>query len=84
MELDKKDLQILELLKRDSKLTTSKIAKKTLIPTTTIHNRIKKLEKSGIIKNYTLNLDWKKLGKNITAFILVSVIYQLPTGEYNF
>ncbi|MEM1535602.1 MAG: Lrp/AsnC family transcriptional regulator [Candidatus Pacearchaeota archaeon] len=81
IRLDKKDEKILELLKENSKLTTSQISKKTAIPVTTVHNRIKKLEKLGIIKNYTLNIDFKKLGYDIVAFILVTVTYTLPSGE---
>ena len=73
MVLDEKDIKILELLKLDSKLTTQQISKKILIPITTIHNRIKKLENEGIIKNYTLSLDHKKLGKTISAYVLMQV-----------
>lgn len=69
--LDEKDVQILELLKLNSKLSTYKIARKTLIPVTTVHNRIKKLEKQGIIQKYTVVVDNKKLGQPITAYILV-------------
>ena len=81
VELDKKDERVLEILKENSKLTTGQISKKIAIPVTTVHNRIKKLEKLGVIKNYTLNLDFKKLGYDIIAFILVSVTYNLPSGE---
>src|SRR3990167_5232563 len=75
--MDKKDEKILELLRENSKLTTHQISKKTLIPITTVHNRIKKLEKEGIIKRYTLELDNKKLGKNIAAYIHITVDYRL-------
>lgn len=81
MELDKKDFQIIGLLRENSNLTTHKISKKLNIPVTTVHNRIKKLEKTGVIKNYTVNLDHKKLGKPISGFLLVSVNYNLPNGK---
>ncbi len=80
MKLDKKDLKILEILKENSKLTTSQIYKKTNIPITTVHNRIKKLGNLGIIKGYTLRLDYNKLEKPILGFILVTVNYLLPDG----
>ena len=44
--IDEKDQLILEVLKENSTLSTSKIAKSTKIPITTVHNRIKKLEKN--------------------------------------
>ncbi len=75
--LDKKDLAILSVLKENSKLSTQQISKQTRIPITTVHNRIKKLEKEGIIKGYTVILDNKKIGKPIAAYILVTVDYKL-------
>lgn len=74
--LDEKDLKILQLLKEDSSLSTRQIAKKTLIPITTIHNRIKKLKKNNYIKNYTVKLDYKKLGLGFLAIILVNCDYK--------
>jgi DNA-binding Lrp family transcriptional regulator len=80
MELNEKDLRILHELKENSKRTTSRIAKRTGLPITTIHNRIKRLEQEGIIKRYTVELDYTKLGKPITAYIMIGVIYMLPSG----
>ena len=74
--LDKKDTAILAVLKENSKLSTQQIAKRTRIPITTVHNRIKKLEKAGVIKGYTVILDNKKIGKPLAAFILVTVDYK--------
>lgn len=79
--MDHKDLKILEMLEKDAKLTSQQISKKTLIPPTTVHNRIRKMEREGIIRGYTVRLDHKKLGKGIMAFILLTVTYILPTGK---
>lgn len=76
-----KDQKILDILKQNSKLTTNQISKKTNIPITTVHNRIKKMEKSGLIKSYSVILDYKKLGRPITSYILVNIIYTLPSGK---
>lgn len=73
--LDNKDKNILDALKENSRLSTQQIAKKIFIPITTVHNRIKKLEKEGIIKKYTVILDNKKIGKQITAYVLIVVDY---------
>ena len=75
--MDKKDEKILELLTENSNLTTHQLSKKLLIPITTVHNRIKKLKEEGIIKRYTLELDNKKLGKTVAAFINITVDYRL-------
>ena len=79
--MDPKDEKILALLKQDSKMAVWQVAKKACVPVTTAHNRIKKMEKDGIIKGYTLSLDYDKLGKPITAFLLVNIAYMLPSGK---
>ena len=71
--VDEKDRRILEVLHENSDLSIQKISKLTGIPITTVHNRIKRLKKSGIIKNYTVNLDYQKLGKHVLAFVLINV-----------
>lgn len=71
--VDEKDLKILAILKDNSKLTTNKISKKLRIPVTTVHNRIKKLEKLGVIEKYTLKINQKLIGKNITAYIFIKI-----------
>ncbi|MBT4824156.1 Lrp/AsnC family transcriptional regulator [Candidatus Woesearchaeota archaeon] len=71
-KLDDKDLKILDLLKENSAYTTRQIAKKTLLPVTTIHNRVQRLKREGVIKRYTIELDATMVGKTVVAYILVS------------
>jgi len=75
--MDEKDEKILNILKENSKLSSQQISKKTLIPITTVHHRIKKLEKEGIIKKYTVILDNKKIGRPVSAYILINVGYKV-------
>jgi len=79
--IDKKDVQILRIIQRNSKITTREIAKQLNLPVTTVFTRIKKLEQKGIIKEYRAILDAKKLGKSTTAFILASFTYRMPNKE---
>ncbi|MFA5050012.1 MAG: Lrp/AsnC family transcriptional regulator [Candidatus Micrarchaeia archaeon] len=74
-ELDEKDLMILELLKENAKNSINQIARKTNIPVATVHHRLKKLERDGVIKKYTIILNKEKLGRKITAYILIKVNY---------
>ena len=71
--IDEKDMKILEILLQDSSLSTHKISKKTLIPVTTVLNRIRKLKNLGIIKKYTVEVDKEKLGKTLGAYIFITV-----------
>lgn len=74
---DDKDGKILEILKNESNCTTRKIAKLTLLPITTIHNRIKKLDKEKIIKRYTIDVDNDKIGKGFLVYILITANLQI-------
>jgi len=75
MKIDETDRQIIDILKENAKLSTRKIAKRLNIPITTIHNRIKRLEKGEVIKRYTVVLDYKKLGLPISAYIMIQTQY---------
>jgi DNA-binding Lrp family transcriptional regulator len=63
------DLRILSLLQEDCRLSFNKIAKKIGISVGTAFNHVKNLEKKGIIKGYTLQLDSSKLGYTFTVMI---------------
>lgn len=75
MKIDEIDIKILRALKEHANMTISQISHKLVLPLTTVHNRIKKLNQEKIIKNYTINLDYRKLGKEISAFIFLTVDY---------
>ena len=72
-KLDKKDLRILEILKERGDLTVRQVASRTLLPITTVHNRIKRMKSLGVIKRFTIEVDHKKIGKPLAAHVLVKV-----------
>jgi DNA-binding Lrp family transcriptional regulator len=71
--LDDKDRSILEILQENGDYTTRQIAKRTLLPITTVHNRIQKLKKDGIIKRFTIEVDHSAIDKGFMVYLLVSV-----------
>ena len=71
--IDEKDWRILEVLKEHGDYTTRQIAKKTLLPATTIHHRIKKLKEEKIIRKFSIDLAPEKVDKGFMAYVLVSV-----------
>ena len=79
--LDEKDLHILEMLRANSRLSEQKIAKKTGIPMTTVHNRAKKMREQGVIEGYTVRLNHAKLGKPLTAYVLLKAVNQADQNE---
>jgi DNA-binding Lrp family transcriptional regulator len=70
--VNKIDLQLLELLKENSKLPLKSLEEKLEIRSSTIHSRIKKLEQRGIISKYTLNIDNKQIGYPLVGFIMLT------------
>ncbi|GBC68897.1 HTH-type transcriptional regulator LrpC [archaeon HR01] len=73
VQLDDRDLRILKELADDSSQSITSIADKLKMPRTTVQERIKRLRTLGVITKFTVQLDYSKLGKPVTAFILVSV-----------
>ncbi|HNY09104.1 MAG TPA: Lrp/AsnC family transcriptional regulator, partial [Tenuifilaceae bacterium] len=71
--IDEIDGKLLNILQDNSRVTIRELSEKLHLSTTPIHERIKKLEKSGIIKQYVTLLDPKILGKKLTVFISVSL-----------
>ena len=72
VSLDTLDWQILHAIQENSKQTYSEIGRKLGVAHSTVYDRIKKLEKSGVITKWTVNIDKEKLGINhITARMTV-------------
>lgn len=69
--LDQIDKQILSLLQENSRITNKELSEKLGLSTTPIFERVKKLEKSGLIKKYVAILDRKVAGKGLLAISAV-------------
>ncbi len=71
--LDEIDKRIISELQEDSRISFTELAKGVNLSETAIRNRINGLLKSGVIKKFTLQLDFDKINKPITAIIGVKV-----------
>lgn len=81
LKVDSRDRQIISLLQRDPKKSHQKIADELGVARQTVQKRIKDLEENGIIKYAVLTND-KKLGKEITAFILIEIFRAQETHAW--
>ena len=89
--MDEKDKLILFELLQDCRESLSKIAKKVRLPQQTVSYRIKKLEESGVIKKYTANINYPKLGfsrhsiyldvKGVTADVVDKYLKEITNIE---
>ncbi|MBF0694739.1 MAG: Lrp/AsnC family transcriptional regulator [Flavobacterium sp.] len=68
MTLDALDKKLLLLLQQDTKSTTKELSLKLNLSVTAVYERIKKLERGGIIAKYVALLDPVKIDKNFTVF----------------
>ncbi|MFH0836243.1 MAG: Lrp/AsnC family transcriptional regulator [Candidatus Micrarchaeota archaeon] len=80
-ELSDKDWRIIECLKENSRQSTADISRKTKIPRATVHERIEKMKKEGIIDKFTVKLDCDKIGMHATSIILVAYGGDVPGRE---
>ncbi len=68
-DIDDLDREILSILMRNAKKPYTEIAKELYVSGGTIHVRMKKMEDLGIVKGYSLDVNYDKLGYDICAFL---------------
>lgn len=73
MTLDQTDLKILDILQKSGRTKRSELAEAVGLSIPSVSERLRKLEEQGIVLGYYAQLDPAKLGKDITAFVLVTV-----------
>jgi len=78
--MDTTDRKLLMLLQQDSTKTTKELSLKLNLSVTAIYERIKKLEREGVINKYVAILDQKKVEKTFVVFCHLKLIQH--TKEY--
>lgn len=71
--LDEVDLQILALLQGDGRITNADLAKAVSLSPPSVLQRVRALEKAGLIRGYHAILDHERLGLRITAFVQITL-----------
>lgn len=68
MTLDNTDKKLLKLIQEDSKRTTKELSLKLNLSVTAVYERIKKLEREGVIEKYVVLLNRNKIQKGFVVF----------------
>ncbi len=68
-DIDNVDLNILNILTKDAKKPYTDVARKVHVSGGTVHVRMNKMEEAGVVLGSTLELDYKRLGYTLTAFL---------------
>ena len=71
--VDSIDIQILRELQKNARLTVKELAAKVSLSTTPVFERVKRLEKEGVIRRYIAVLDSEKLNKGFVVFCSVKM-----------
>ena len=69
--MDRIDHLLIQQLQKDGRLTNQELAERVSLSASPCLRRVRKLEKSGVIKGYTAIIDHRKYGLSINAFINV-------------
>lgn len=71
--LDDVDLEILRLLQQDGRITNADLAKQVALSPPSVLQRVRALEKAGLIRQYVTILDAERLGLRITAWVQITL-----------
>ena len=82
--LDQKDLAILKLLQQNARITVKEISDKVHLSTTPVHERIKRMEETGVIKQYATLVDHAKVKKGLMVICYVSLKQHNKTAGSKF
>ena len=73
LTLDEKDMAILRLLQHNARITVKEISDKIHLSTTPVHERIKRMEEAGVIKQYATLVNHTKVKKGLMVICYVSL-----------
>lgn len=71
--LDDIDVQIIEILKKNSRTPFTEVASMLKVSDSTIHQRLKKLKDEGVLLRYTTEINEEFLGKKVHGLALIDV-----------
>jgi Lrp/AsnC family leucine-responsive transcriptional regulator len=79
-QLDHIDRKILTILQQDGRIANNKLAEKVGLTTTPTLERVKRLEREGIIKGYSARVDEEAIGKGLVVFCSLRLaVHQMHT-----
>lgn len=69
MELDRTDRDIIRSLERDARMSLRSVAEEIGVSLGTVSNRLKRLEDTGVVKGYRVEIDPDKVGWGLTVVV---------------
>lgn len=69
MELDRKDFALIEALQQNASQRLEDLAKLVSLAPSSVHDRLRRLQREGIIRRWTVKVDAPRLGLGVMAFV---------------
>ena len=73
MKLDSTDLKIVDILQKEGRIANNELASRIGLTTTPTLERVKRLERDGIIEGYTARINREAVEKGLTVFVTVTL-----------
>src|SRR5204862_6038673 len=80
--VEKTDRKILSLLAADGRMSFTDLGKATGLSTSAVHQRVKRLEKRGVISGYGASVNYEELGLALLAFVSITPIDPSQLDDY--
>jgi Lrp/AsnC family leucine-responsive transcriptional regulator len=77
--MDAIDLKICGSLQENARLPYAEIGARVGLAASSVHDRVRKLEKSGVIRSYRAEIDFERAGMPITAFVSLALRPESPS-----
>ena len=73
MELDRKDFALIEALQENASQRLEDLAKVVNLAPSSVHDRLRRLQREGIIQKWTVKVDAPRLGMGVMAFVGIAL-----------
>ncbi len=78
IKLDDIDLKILEILQQEGRLSNKELAERINLTTTPTLERVRRLEREGVIEGYSARINRRAINKNLNVFVNITLhVHQL-------
>jgi len=82
IKLDEIDYSLIDALRKDARQTIAELSTQLGVPRATVHERIVRMKKAGVIKRFTIEQDYSKTGLPTLSFVFASYIQAARTDQH--
>jgi Lrp/AsnC family transcriptional regulator, regulator of ectoine-degradation genes len=84
LSLDDRDLQILSVLSREGRISKTELARRVNLSATPCWERMRRLEKAGLIRGYHADVALARIGAHVAVFVMIELESHRPENFQSF